>query len=98
MDIRIDPENSETSALTEYAHLFKGKRVLEVGCGDGRVTHLYAPYAAYVHAIDPDSEDIAEANEKLPQALRDKVRFEATGIEAFSWKTRFEAVLMSWSL
>lgn len=98
MDIRIDPENSETNALSEYASLFKGKRVLEVGCGDGRVTLLYAPFAAYVHAIEPDPEDIAEAVERFPQELRERVHFEAVSIEKFTKKTRFDAVLMSWSL
>jgi 2-polyprenyl-3-methyl-5-hydroxy-6-metoxy-1,4-benzoquinol methylase len=98
MDIRIDPENSESLALSQYADLFKDKRVLEVGCGDGRVTQLIAPHAAFVHAIDPDTEDIAEAEESFPTELRHKVHFEAVGIESFSSETRFDAVLMSWSL
>jgi cyclopropane fatty-acyl-phospholipid synthase-like methyltransferase len=98
MDIRIDPENSESLALSEYADLFTGKRVLEIGCGDGRVTQLIAPHAAFVHAIDPDSDDIAEAEESFPTELRHKVHFEAVGIEAFSSETRFDAALLSWSL
>lgn len=73
-------------------------RVLEVGCGDGRLTQLYAPFASSVHAIDPDPEDIAEAIEKLPEELRDVVHFESTSIEAFSGENNFDAVLLSWSL
>jgi 2-polyprenyl-3-methyl-5-hydroxy-6-metoxy-1,4-benzoquinol methylase len=98
MNIRIDPEKSESLALFEYADLFTGKRVLEVGCGDGRVTQLIAPQATFVHAIDPDSDDIAEAEQSFPTELRHKVHFEAVGIEAFSSETRFDAALMSWSL
>ena len=30
-----------------------GKRVLEIGCGDGRFTFLYAHDAAYVLGVDP---------------------------------------------
>ena len=30
-----------------------GKRVLEMGCGDGRFTFLYAHDAAYVLGVDP---------------------------------------------
>ena len=97
-NVRIDPENSEAEALAEFADTFAGKRVLEVGCGDGRVTRLYAPLAAFVHAIDPNQEDIATALENLPPGLHDKVHFEATSIEAYSGETLFEAVLMSWSL
>ncbi len=97
-NVRIDPENSEASALAEFADNFAGKKVLEVGCGDGRVTRLYASQAAFVYAIDPDQDDIASALESLPSELIDKVHFEATSIEAFVPETRFEAVLMSWSL
>jgi predicted RNA methylase len=97
-NVRIDPENSETSALAEFADNFAGKRVLEVGCGDGRVTWLYASHATVVHAIDPDQDDIAAARKGLPLGLKGKVYFEATSIEAFTPETRFEAVLMSWSL
>jgi 2-polyprenyl-3-methyl-5-hydroxy-6-metoxy-1,4-benzoquinol methylase len=97
-NVRVDPENHESQALKEFADNFAGKRVLEVGCGDGRVTRLYAPRAALVHAIDPDQGDIATAIEKLPAELHDKVHFEAKGIETCTGETRFEAVLMSWSL
>jgi 2-polyprenyl-3-methyl-5-hydroxy-6-metoxy-1,4-benzoquinol methylase len=96
--VRIDPENSEASALAQYANNFAGKRVLEVGCGDGRVTRLYSPHAAFVHAIDPDEEDIASAQKELPPHLQDKVHFEATSIEDYVGENRFDAVLMSWSL
>jgi len=41
MVIRTDPENNETRALFDLAD-FKSKRVLEIGCGDGRLTWRYA--------------------------------------------------------
>jgi 2-polyprenyl-3-methyl-5-hydroxy-6-metoxy-1,4-benzoquinol methylase len=97
-NVRIDPENNETRALVEFAGHFAGKRVLEVGCGDGRVTRLYAPQAAFVHAIDPDQEDIADAKKNFPPELQDKVYFEATSIEEYAGEMRFGAALMSWSL
>jgi len=37
MTIRVDPENNETRALFDLANL-SGKHVLEIGCGDGRLT------------------------------------------------------------
>ena len=97
-NVRIDPENSETNALEEFADNFTGKMVLEVGCGNGRVTWLYASHAAVVHVIDPDQDEIAAAWQGLPSGLHGKVHFEATSIEAFAPETRFEVVLMSWSL
>jgi 2-polyprenyl-3-methyl-5-hydroxy-6-metoxy-1,4-benzoquinol methylase len=98
MDIQIDPENSEKRALAEYANLFKDKRVLEIGCGNGRVTSVYAPFAASVYAIDPDPDDIDEAVKTLPEGLREVVYYETTSIEAFSKDILFDAVLLSWSL
>ena len=96
--IRLDPEKNEASALLEFADNFAGKRVLEIGCGDGRVTMLYAPQAAYVVAIDPKPKAIASAVENLPPDLHDRVQFIATSIEDFQGKMQFEAVLLSWSL
>ncbi len=42
-----------------------GKRVLEVGCGDGRLTSLLARKSGTLVAIDPDSESIATAGRKF---------------------------------
>ena len=65
MVIRIDPENNETLALFDMAN-FSGQRVLEIGCGNGRVTWRYADKAAHVTGIDPDVKQIALAREQLP--------------------------------
>jgi tRNA G46 methylase TrmB len=56
MPILLDPEGLETNALFEQAGSFTGLRVLEVGCGDGRLTCRYAGQAASVVAIDPGVE------------------------------------------
>jgi tRNA G46 methylase TrmB len=45
MAIRIDPENNETPALFDMVN-FSEQRVLEIGCGNGRVTWRYADKAA----------------------------------------------------
>jgi tRNA G46 methylase TrmB len=37
MTVRVDPENNETRALLDLVN-FTNKRVLEIGCGDGRLT------------------------------------------------------------
>ena len=38
MAIRLDPEGTEKTLLFNMAGGFAGKRVLEVGCGAGRLT------------------------------------------------------------
>ena len=50
MTIRSDPENSEIRALFDLVD-FCGKHVLEIGCGDGRLTWRYAEAAAHVTGI-----------------------------------------------
>src|SRR5512143_3281537 len=100
MTIRIDPENNESRALLEMAN-FSGQHVLEIGCGDGRVTWLYADKAARVTAIDPSSKQIAQAKEDLPSQLQDHIEFQDISFEDFtaaSAPSAFDIVILSWSL
>ncbi len=99
MPIRVDPEDAEAVALFDYAGEFAGKRVLEIGCGDGRLTWLYAGRAGRVVAIDPDPDEIAAAIEGLPPKLRSRVEFHTLGILEFDApEASFDAAILSWSL
>ncbi len=71
MPVFPDPEDTETKALHDYAD-FSGKRVLEIGCGDGRLTWRYADRVAHAVAIDPKAEDIEIAIDDCPVELREK--------------------------
>jgi 2-polyprenyl-3-methyl-5-hydroxy-6-metoxy-1,4-benzoquinol methylase len=98
MSVRVDPEDSETIALHDFAD-FTGKRVLEIGCGDGRLTWRYADRAAHVIAIDPDAEAIDTAREDLPPHLHDRVEFQVSPLEDFKPPQElFDIALLSWSL
>jgi ubiquinone/menaquinone biosynthesis C-methylase UbiE len=98
MTIRLDPEDSETQALHDLAD-FDGKRVLEIGCGDGRLTWRYADRAASIVAIDPDGDDIAAALKECPDRLRDRIEFRVSRIEEFEPRDElFDTALLSWSL
>jgi 2-polyprenyl-3-methyl-5-hydroxy-6-metoxy-1,4-benzoquinol methylase len=100
MTIRTDPENNETHALFDMVD-FRGKRVLEIGCGDGRLTWRYADKAGHVTAIDPSSGQISLAMAQLPHRLRGRVEFYAITFEDFAFITApsaFDIVVLSYSL
>jgi 16S rRNA A1518/A1519 N6-dimethyltransferase RsmA/KsgA/DIM1 with predicted DNA glycosylase/AP lyase activity len=66
MAIIEDPEQHEAQALARMVPSFAGRDVLEIGCGDGRLTRKYARAAAHVIAIDTDVEDIDQLRRELP--------------------------------
>jgi len=103
MTISLDLEENEIKSLLEFAGKLAGKRVFEIGCGDGRLTWRYASQAAYVVAIDPTPEKINQAQENLPVELSDRVSFHALGLEEYAARhppqaSKFDLVLLSWSL
>jgi ubiquinone/menaquinone biosynthesis C-methylase UbiE len=94
----VDPEGVEIAALKRLAPM-DGLRVLELGCGDGRLTFRYAHDAKSVLAVDPDEEQIAKANAALPPDLAERVAFEASGAaEVDVPRRRFDLALFAWSL
>ncbi len=98
MPVLLDPEDTETKALHDYVD-FSGKRVLEIGCGDGRLTWRYADRAAHIVAIDPKAEDIEIAVEECPAELRDKIEFRAARLAELDLPAeKFDLALLSWSL
>lgn len=100
MAIRVDPENNETRALFDLAD-FSGQHVLEIGCGDGRLTWRYAGRAAHVTAVDAWAEGIARARENLPGGLQGRVEFQHAAFLDFaaaSEPSAFDLAILSWSL
>jgi 2-polyprenyl-3-methyl-5-hydroxy-6-metoxy-1,4-benzoquinol methylase len=100
MAIRIDPDDNETPAIFHMVN-FSGQRVLEIGCGNGRVTWRYADKAAHVTGIDPDARQIALAREQMPSQLQDRVEFHSIAFEDFasgSKASAFDIVILARSL
>ena len=100
MPVQVDPENNETRALFEMAE-FAGRQVLEIGCGDGRLTCRYAAKAEHVTAIDPYAAGITKARQNLTTELRGRVEFQHKAFEDFaaaSEPSAYDLVILSWSL
>src|SRR5688572_2437754 len=98
MTLRIDPEQNEVRAIeavTEWRHT----RVLEIGCGEGRLTQRLARLGAVIHAIDPDAQLIRKARKALPQRWKKSVSFKAGQAERLGHKDEsFDVVVFAWSL
>ena len=93
-----DPRGAEARALAALGD-FDGKRVLEIGCGDGRMTFFYAEQAREVLGVDVDEESIRDARAALPDPLADRVEFRVADAEALDVpRQRFDIAFLSWSL
>lgn len=100
MTVRIDPEGNETDALFDLVEV-EGREILEIGCGDGRLTRRYADRAAHVTAIEPFEGAIARAQKWLSEAPNERIEFRHVAFEDFvaaSDAAVFDVTLLSWSL
>jgi len=94
----VDPDGVELPTIRELVDL-EGLRILEIGCGDGRMTFGCAEEAASVFAFDSDEELVQKARASIPRALRDRIRFEvADAAEIDLPPAEFDLALFSWSL
>ncbi len=94
----LDPEGAHLAALRRLAD-FRDRKVLELGCGGGRLTLGIAADAASVLAFDPDGEAIGRARRSLPDELAQRVTYRvASGTEIEVEPLSFDLVVFSWSL
>ena len=94
----LDPEEDETRAIHELID-FTDKDVLEIGCGDGRLTRRFASQTHSVLGLDLDAESIALANALTPEATYPGVTYEVGDIATTPPLTgAFDVAILSWSL
>ena len=73
--------------------------VLEVGCGEGRLTAGLAEEAASVFAFDPDAQAVATARGQLAAELAERVTFRVGAARQIEIpRTQYDIVVFSWSL
>lgn len=99
MSVHLDPEQNETKALFKLCPDWRGKSVLEIGSGDGRLTWRFAGRASRVVAIEPDRDVHQIALAERPDDM-DHVEFLNLGLEEYARgsKEKFDIALLSWSL
>jgi ubiquinone/menaquinone biosynthesis C-methylase UbiE len=94
----IDPDGVEPVTIQELVVL-RGLQVVDVGCGEGRLSFACAEAGADVFGFDPDEDEIARARAETPRSLRKSVRFEVGDAAEIDLPPRkFDLALFSWSL
>ena len=98
MLLQRDPEQTEVRYLQSFADL-KDARILEVGCGDGRLTWRYAQYCRHVMAIDPEPVRLQNALKACPQTLDNTTTFLCSDSQELPFAAQaFDSVILAWSL
>jgi ubiquinone/menaquinone biosynthesis C-methylase UbiE len=94
----LDPEGAHLAALRRLGD-FRGKRVLEMGCGEGRLTLGLATEARHVLAFDPDAKSVDAARAFLPSSYADRVDYRVASAREIEIEPHsFDLVVFSWSL
>jgi ubiquinone/menaquinone biosynthesis C-methylase UbiE len=81
------------------ARRFRGKDVLDIGTGNGRLAFDVAPYARRVVGIDPGEQAIRDAREEAARRGLGNMEFVVGSAQKLALgRRRFDVALFSWSL
>ena len=98
MSLQKDPEGNEMKFLHAFAD-FTNKRVLEIGCGEGRLTWRYARPTRLTVGIDLDSDGLRAATADRPADLQGKAFFAlGSALHLPFQKETFDIAVLAWSL
>ena len=98
MSLQKDSDRNEIKYLNKFVDL-KDKRVLEIGCGEGRLTWQYARDARSVVAVDLDRDSLCVAKVDRPSGLEDKIYLACVDSEHLPFsKEKFDIAILAWSL
>ena len=99
MTLVVDPAGNEIRALLK-AMEWTGKRVLEIGCGEGRLTLRLAAFRpGHIEALDPDGARLRLARKDLPARYGKRITYHLGHAEKLRYpKDQFDIVIFSWAL
>ena len=98
MTTQKDADRNEIKFLRKFVDL-TDKRVLEIGCGEGRLTWQYASETRSTIAVDIDRDSLRVACVDRSSDLEDKIHFSCSTSEYLPFsKERFDIAILAWSL
>ena len=98
MTVQKDPEGLEKKILHKFVD-FSNKHVLEIGCGEGRLTWKYAGASNLTVGFDPDHQALCVARTDSPHDLREHVHFAQASASHIPFsKATFDIAILAWSL
>ena len=98
MTLQTDPEGNEKKYLQKSAD-FTDKCVLEIGCGEGRLTWQYAKETLSTIGIDLDADALRVASIDRPSDLTNKILFARAASEHIPFsKETFDIAILAWTL
>lgn len=98
MSVQKDPEGFEKKILHKFVD-FTNAHVLEIGCGEGRLTWKYAAASNLTVGFDPDHDALRIARADSSSDLRKHVHFaQASARDIPFSKETFDIAILAWSL
>jgi len=93
-----DPEGFEKKILHKFANL-SNQRILEIGCGEGRLTWKYANASSVTIGFDSDRDAVRIARAESPPAAQGHVHFAQASASHIPFSTEtFDIAILAWSL
>ena len=98
MTLERDPDRNEIRFLHKFVDL-NDKRVLEIGCGEGRLTWQYAREPRFTLALDLDRDALRVARLDRPSDLDDTVHLACGDSVHLPFAgEKFDIAILAWSL
>jgi ubiquinone/menaquinone biosynthesis C-methylase UbiE len=99
MPLVMDPAGNEIRAL-QKATSWKGKRVIEIGCGDGRLTLRLAAFGPrHIEALDADAKRLRTARRNRPPRYNKRIAYHMGDASRLRYPNDlFDIAIFAWAL